>query len=62
MNNKYNNVFSDGEGLQLLNELIELFHTKLACDKDSTTQTAFNLGQQDVINYILSRIKEAEMD
>jgi hypothetical protein len=62
VNNKYNNVFSDGEGLQLSNELIELFHTKLPCDKDSATQTAFNLGQQDIINYILSRIKEAEMD
>ncbi|MDS7931124.1 hypothetical protein RMB13_16920 [Acinetobacter sp. V102_4] len=62
MNNKYNNVFSDGEELQLLNELIELFHTKLPFNKDSPTQTAFNLGQQDVINYILSRIKEAEMD
>ncbi|PTV48126.1 hypothetical protein DBL02_00940 [Acinetobacter oleivorans] len=62
MNNKYNNFFSDGEELQLLNELIELFHTKLPFDKDSATQTALNLGQQDVINYILSRIKEAEMD
>ncbi|WP_244524325.1 hypothetical protein [Acinetobacter sp. yr461] len=45
-----------------MNELIELLHTKLPCDKDSATQTAFNLEQQDVINYILSRIKEAEMD
>ncbi|WP_227602195.1 hypothetical protein [Acinetobacter sp. AC1-2] len=45
-----------------MNELIELFHTKLPCDKDSATQSAFNLGQQDLINYILSRIKEAEMD
>lgn len=62
MNNKYNNVFSHGEGLQVLDELIELFHTKLPFDKDSATQTAFNLGQQDVINYILSRIKEAEFD
>ncbi|WP_111853860.1 hypothetical protein [Acinetobacter oleivorans] len=62
MNNKYNNVFSDGEELQLLNELIELFHTKLPFDKDSATQIALNLGQQDVINYILSRIKEAGMD
>jgi hypothetical protein len=35
-------------------------YTKLAFDKDSATQTAFNLGQQDVINFILARIKEAE--
>lgn len=62
MNNKYSNVFSDGEGLQLLNEVIGLFHTKLPFDKDSAIQTAFNLGQPDVINYILSHIKEAEMD
>ncbi|NUF10341.1 hypothetical protein HUN21_00660 [Acinetobacter oleivorans] len=61
MNNKYS-VFTHGDGLIVLDELIELFHTKLPFDKDSATQTAFNLGQQDVINYILSRIKEAEID
>lgn len=46
--------------LEVLDELITLFHVPLAFDKDSATQTAFNLGKQDVINYILSRIKEAE--
>ncbi|WP_438839381.1 hypothetical protein [Acinetobacter oleivorans] len=55
-------MFTHGDGLIVLDELIELFHTKLPFDKDSATQTAFNLGQQDVINYILSRIKEAEID
>ncbi len=39
---------------------MELFHTKLPFDKDSATQTAFNLGQQDVINYIMSHIKDAK--
>ena len=53
-------MFSSGEGLEVLDELINLFHTKLAFDKDSATQTAFNLGQHDVINFILARIKEAE--
>ena len=58
--NKYQRVFTGEEGIQVLDELITLFHTKLAFDKDSATQTAFNLGQHDVINFILARIKEAE--
>ena len=60
LNNKYYAVFSNGAGQQVLDELIVLFHTKFAFDKDSTTQTAFNLGQADVINYILARMKDAE--
>ena len=58
--NQYQRVFTSEEGIQVLDELIATFHTKLAFDKDSATQTAFNLGQQDVINFILARIKEAE--
>ncbi len=58
--NKYHRVFTSEEGIQVLDELIILFHVPLAFDKDSATQTAFNLGQQDVINFILARIKEAE--
>ncbi|WP_180044467.1 MULTISPECIES: hypothetical protein [unclassified Acinetobacter] len=58
--NKYHRVFTSEEGIQVLDELISLFHVPLAFDKDSATQTAFNLGQQDVINFILARIKEAE--
>ena len=60
--NKYQRVFTSEEGIQVLDELISLFHVPLAFDKDSATQTAFNLGQADVINYILARIKEAEQD
>lgn len=60
--NKYQRVFTSEEGIQVLDELITAFHTKLAFDKDSATQTAFNLGQADVVNYILARIKEAEQD
>jgi len=58
--NKYQRVFTSNEGIEVLDELISLFHAQLAFDKDSATQTAFNLGQQDVINFILARIKEAE--
>ncbi|QFS18870.1 hypothetical protein FHP22_15605 (plasmid) [Acinetobacter indicus] len=58
--NKYHRVFTSNEGIEVLDELISIFHAKLAFDKDSATQTAFNLGQQDVLNYILARIKEAE--
>ncbi|EXB83024.1 MULTISPECIES: hypothetical protein [Acinetobacter] len=58
--NKYQRVFTSNEGIEVLDELISIFHTQLAFDKDSATQTAFNLGQQDVINFILARIKEAE--
>lgn len=53
-------MFSSGEGLEVLDELINLFHTKLAFDKDNQYQTSFNLGQGDVINFILARIKESE--
>jgi len=28
---------------------MELFHTKFPFDKDSAIQTAFNLGQEDVL-------------
>ncbi|TCB47363.1 hypothetical protein E0H80_16355 [Acinetobacter sp. ANC 4779] len=59
--NKYQRVFSSGEGLEVLDELINLFHTKLAFDKDNQYQTSFNLGQGDVINFILARLKEAEI-
>jgi hypothetical protein len=58
--NKYQRIFTSHEGIEVLDELISIFHTKLAFDKDSATQTAFNLGQHDVINFILARIKEAE--
>ena len=58
--NNYQRVFTSEEGIQILDELITLFHVPLAFDKDSATNTAFNLGKQDVINYILARIKEAE--
>jgi len=58
--NQYQRVFTSEEGIKVLDELISIFHAKLAFDKDSATQTAFNLGQADVINYILARIKEAE--
>ena len=58
--NKYQRVFTSEEGIQVLDELITLFHVPLAFDKDSATQTAFNLGKQDVINFILARIKQAE--
>ena len=57
---KYQRIFTSHEGIEVLDELITLFHVPLAFDKDSATQTAFNLGQQDVINFILARIKEAE--
>jgi len=60
VNNKYS-VFTHGDGLIVLDELIQLFHTSFPFDKDSATQTAFNLGQQDVVNYILSKIKETEV-
>ncbi|WP_191112927.1 Bbp19 family protein [Acinetobacter lwoffii] len=61
-NHKYLRVFSDADGVQVLDELITVFHSKLAFDKDSATQTAFNLGQADVINFILARMKEAEQN
>ena len=60
ISNKYQRIFTSHEGIEVLDELITLFHVPLAFDKDSATQTAFNLGQQDVINFILARIKEAE--
>ena len=58
--NKYQRIFTSHEGIEVLDELITLFHVPLAFDKDSATQTAFNLGQHAVINFILARIKEAE--
>jgi hypothetical protein len=58
--NKYQRVFGSGEGLTILDELIEHFHAKLAFDPNNQYQTAFNLGQADVVNYILARIKESE--
>ncbi|MGR3978993.1 hypothetical protein FW754_15280 [Acinetobacter sp. 1207_04] len=61
MNNKKYQVFTDGAGLQVLDELIQLFHAKLIFDKDNQYQTSFNLGQKDVIDFILARIKESEI-
>lgn len=48
--------------MEVLDELISLFHAQLIFDKDSATQTAFNCGQKDVIDFILARIKEAEIN
>lgn len=61
-NNKYYSTFAHGVGEQVLDDLISTYHTKLAFDSDNQYQTAFNLGQQDVINYILARMKEAEQN
>lgn len=58
--NKYQRVFTSEEGIAVLDELIATFHAQLIFDKDSATQTAFNCGQKDVIDFILARIKEAE--
>jgi hypothetical protein len=58
--NKYQRVFTSEEGIQVLDELIATFHVQFIFDKDSATQTAFNCGQKDVIDFILARIKDAE--
>lgn len=61
MDNKKYTVFASGAGLEVLDELIQLFHAKLTFDKDNQYQTAFNLGQKDVIDFILARLKETEI-
>lgn len=60
-NNKYT-VFASGSGLEVLDDLIQLFHAKLTFDKENQYQTAFNLGQKDVVDYILARLKESEIN
>lgn len=54
--NKYQRVFKHGDGLLVLNELIHVFQSTMLFDKDSVTNTAFKLGQDDVIKYILARV------
>lgn len=56
MNNKYSRVFNHGDGLLVLNELIAVFQSKALFDASNTNQTMFNLGQDDVIKYILARV------
>jgi hypothetical protein len=57
--NKYL-IFTNGQGLEVLDELIQQFHAKFIFDKDNQYQTSFNLGQKDVIDYILARIQDVD--
>jgi len=59
-NNKNYQIFTNGQGLAVLDELIQLFHAKLMFDPNNVNQTNFNLGQKDVIDFILTCIKELE--
>lgn len=54
--NKYQRLFTHGDGLLVLNELVQVFQSNMLFDKDSATNTAFHLGQDDVVKYILARV------
>jgi len=54
----YKRVFSSGEGLEVYNDLIKQFGEQMLFNKDNQYDTAFKLGQYDVISYIQNRLND----
>ncbi|WP_455168466.1 hypothetical protein [Acinetobacter zhairhuonensis] len=51
-------MFSSGEGLEVYNDLIKQFGEQTLFNKDNQYDTAFKLGQYDVITYIQNRLND----